>query len=83
MSQKKLRYVAPTHVGSRAEARFPVAATPIPRRVHKSGVVRERTPDRLEVAVGVPDEVAEQLGIQGLRMFGGPKSLSELAARSA
>ena len=64
VGEKKLRDVAAAHVSGSAEPGFPVAAAPVPCRVRKSGLLGKGAANGLEVAVGVPDEVLDERGIE-------------------
>src|SRR3954454_4919234 len=56
---QQLGDVAPAHVGGRADRRLPVAVAPVQRAVRERGLGGERSADRIDVAVRVPDELLD------------------------
>ena len=68
--EQQLRDVASAHVGRGAEPRLPVAAAPVPGGVGESRFARECAADSLEIAMGVRDELANEVAVQPGRSFG-------------
>ena len=68
--EQQLRDVASAHVGRGTKPRLPVAAAPVPGRVRESRLARECVADGLEIAVGVRDELANEVAVECGRSFG-------------
>ena len=70
VAEQELGDVAPSHVGGGPKARLPVAAAPVPGGIRDGGVRRESAADRLEVGVGIGDELADQSAVERGWCFG-------------
>ena len=70
-TEQQLGDVAPANVRGSAERGLPVAAAPIPAGVDERGVEVESFANRVEVAVGVRDELAHQVLVECAWSFRG------------